>query len=197
MSNNNNQDGRTWGDILEFETFTVNDAYIQTGIRDVLTTLTRNGATEDAEDRGMASLSGNEQRESVGLTGLNDARGERESFRELDEAIERINGQYQEQQGQDNTNEVESQMSEEPERRVSLNELFGRRQTDVTSLDSENQVTLRDMQETDLATTYTRPNLSRFTRDSDPIVEFGEDVVLANTVGYSNTTLEKIGRAHV
>ena len=55
-NNNNNLQIRTWDNVLAFEEFNLEELYTNSGIRDVLTSLTRNGADEPSEDVGLAEM---------------------------------------------------------------------------------------------------------------------------------------------
>lgn len=73
---------------------------------------------------------------------------------------------------------------------ISLNDLFAR-QTTLADLDNQGVVTLSDIQDTDLASTYTRPDLTEITDSEMPILEFGEDVVEVVPAGYGSVTFDR------
>ena len=56
MTDNNNLQIRTWDNVLDFEEFNLEELYTNSEIRDVLTSLTRNGSDEPSEDVGLAEM---------------------------------------------------------------------------------------------------------------------------------------------
>lgn len=177
----NNIQERTWESVLAFEEFNLEELYTNSGIRDVLTSLTRNGVDEPSED--------------VGLAGMTTMHGE--GFASI---IDRLVG-MQEQENIpmpqiDNIEDIEqredNEMTQdlpEVENRISLTELFAR-QANLSDLDNNSEMSLRDMQDTELATTYTRPDVSGLVDSLVPIVEFGEDVLVARRYNDGTSALE-------
>ena len=210
MTDNNNLQIRTWDNVLDFEEFNLEELYTNSGIRDVLTSLTRNGADEPSED--------------VGLSGMTTVHGEGEGFASMIERLADIQEQEPEdvsmerlvrralginEQGvniqeeenipmpqidsiEDMAQREDNEMTQdlpEVENTISLTELFAR-QSNLSDLDNNNEMSLRDMQDTELATTYTRPDIGELMHSPVPIVEFGEDVLVARRSNPYSSALE-------
>lgn len=199
----------TWDSLLTFPNITVDRVYREAGIRDVLTTLMLNGVVEASEDRGITTLSGGEERGSVGLSGLGSGNNEapqRTGFSQvpinlstldMDEGTENTRPERVENQPNNGGDDrVANNSNENFGNTMSLNDLFNRRSR-VTNLDENTEMTLSDIQDTDLATTYTRPNLNLFTDPNVQLVEFGEDVVVSKLSGRDASVLEVSKKSYV
>lgn len=67
MSNQNNIEERTWGEVLTFEEFDLGEVYTETGVRDVLTTMRVEGELEESVEVGIREVI---PMEEIGLTSI-------------------------------------------------------------------------------------------------------------------------------
>ena len=172
----------------------------------MLTCLTRNGADEPSEDVGLAEMT---TMHSEGFSSMIERLADIQEpedvsmaslvRRSLELAPTEINIQEVENIPmpqidilEDMVQREENEMTQdlpEVENTISLTELFAR-QTNLSDLDNNSEMTLRDMQDTELATTYTRPDVSGLMHSPVPIVEFGEDVLVARRYNGNAPALE-------
>lgn len=67
MSNQNNIEERTWGEVLTFEEFDLGEVYTETGVRDVLTTMRVEGELEESVEVGIREVI---PMEEIGLSSI-------------------------------------------------------------------------------------------------------------------------------
>lgn len=183
MENNNNIQERSWNNVLDFEEFNLEELYTNSGIRDVLTTLTRN---VEEEPNGDIGLTGTREQQNVTMASL--VSRALDNVPEEVEIIPQETTEQEHEQVQREENEMNQDLPEE-ENTISLTELFSR-QSNLSDLDNNNEMSLRDMEDTELATTYTRPDMSELMYSPVPIVEFGEDVLVARRSNLHSSALE-------
>lgn len=206
----NNIQERTWESVLAFEEFNLEELYTNSGIRDVLTSLTRNGAEEPTGDVGLAGMTtmhGDGEGFASMIERIADMQEQEPEDVSMESLVRRalgIHGQgvnIQEEENipmpqidsiEDMEQREDNEMAQdlpEVENRISLTELFAR-QANLSDLDNNSEMSLRDMQDTELATTYTRPDVSGLMQSPVPIVEFGEDVLVARRYNGNAPALE-------
>lgn len=185
--NNFNELSNTWESILQIESINLEELSESTGVLDVLTTLNNTVNEDTTEERGIHALAedleGN-QRESISLMEMMERSSERDtSDEQVEDDLEESIEEFIEDVG-----EVGGDSEVEQETTITLSQLFSR-QSRLTDLDTQGEVSLTGVRETLQASTYTRPSMRNYMGISRPIVEFGEDVLVARSAGTFGTLL--------
>lgn len=199
-----NNAGISWVDRLTFGEFDLEEVANNSGVRDVMTTLENTVSDNNSVSRGLGGFSVESSSRSLGS--LITSGETEEGHTRLQSLVEALNGEETVIQGdigdftppevsvgtssnrggeraisptntQSNVNRGESEV-ENNEETVSLQELFSRRSR-LSDLDNQSNVTISDIREDKTASAYTKPNIDGLMQSGVPMVEFGEDVVVA------------------